>query len=113
MCQEFCETVSNIYPLTLSVLTILGLVLVIKFVQGADERKDGKIVNSISLNGVSEKTIKDSRYDVKKYSRCNKDVNRWGRWYLIFRDGNKKTVIGMLYSVLENNPEAYKYKEIQ
>ncbi len=113
MCQEFCETVSNIYPLILSVLTILGLVLVIKFVQGADERKDKNGENFVSLNGVSEKTIKDSRYDVKKYSRCNKDVNRWGRWYLIFRDGNKKTVIGMLYSVLENNPEAYKYKEIQ
>lgn len=113
MCQEFCETVSNTYPLILSVLTLLGVVLVIKFVQGADERKDEKIEESISLNDVSEKTIKDSRYDVKKYSRCNKDVNRWGRWSLIFRHGYKKTVVGMLYNVLDNNPEAYKYKEIK
>ena len=113
MCQQFCDTVSNFYPLVLSILTILGLVLIIKFVQGADERKDEDVKDVVTSNGVNEKTIKDSRYDVKKYSRCNKDVNRWGRWSLIFRDGRKKTVIGMLYSVLENNPQAYKYKEIQ
>ena len=113
MCQEFCETVSNIYPLILSTLTFLGLVLVIKFVQGADERKDADSNEPINIQGVHEKIIKDSRYDVKKCSRCNKDVNRWGRWYLMFRNGHKKTVIGMLYNVLDNNPEAYKYKEIQ
>ena len=112
MCQQFCDTVSNFYPLILSILTILGLVLIIKFVQGADERRDEDVEDVISLNGVSEKTIKNSRYDVKKRSRCNKDINRWGRWSLIFRDGHKKTVIGMLYNVLENNPKAYKYKEI-
>lgn len=112
MCQQFCDTVSNFYPLILSILTILGLVLIIKFVQGADERKDVDIEGVTSLDGVNEKTIKDSRYDVKKRSRCNKDINRWGRWSLIFRDGHKKTVIGILYNVLENNPQAYKYKEI-
>lgn len=113
MCQQFCDTVSNFYPLTLSLLTILGVILIINFVQGADDKEDTDIDSTVDDIPFSEKVIKDSRYDVKKHSRCNKDVNRWGRWSLIFRDDHKKTVIGMLYNVLENNPQAYKYKEIK
>lgn len=116
MCQQFCETVSNYYPLILAGIFGLAVASIIFFVQGSDERQDvgGSELEDISPRTVTEdKVIRDSRYDVKKYSRCNKDVNRWGRWSLEFRSGKKKTAIGMLYAVLENNPQAYKYKEIK
>lgn len=116
MCQQFCETVSNYYPLILAGIFALAVVSVIFFVQGSDERQDEEGTNPEQVDSLTvpkEKIIRDSRYDVKKYSRCNKDVNRWGRWSLEFRSGKKKTVVGMLYAVLENNPQAYKYKEIR
>ena len=117
MCQQFCETVSNYYPLILAGIYAFAVASIIFFVKGSDERQDAineeEAIEPVQTSTPIEKIIRDSRYDVKKCSRCNKDVKRWGRWSLMFRTGKKKTVIGMLYTVLENNPETYKYKEIQ
>lgn len=57
--------------------------------------------------------LKDSRYECKKPSRQNKDVNRFGRWSLQMQDGRTITRIGFLKTILAQEVDVKTYREIK
>lgn len=57
--------------------------------------------------------LKDSRYERKKPSRQNKDVNRFGRWSLQMEDGRTITRIGFLKTILAQEVDVKTYREIK
>ncbi len=57
--------------------------------------------------------LKDSRYESKKPSRQNKDVNRFGRWSLQMQDGRTITRIGFLKTILAQEVDVKTYREIK
>lgn len=96
-----CENLMEYAPLYLSFLTLLGVFLIIKYVDTGKPKLE------------EIETEEDVRYVPKKPSRVDKDVNRFGRWKLTLKSGESKTVIGYLEDVLSNTKDVKRYKEIK
>ena len=96
-----CENLMEYAPLYLSFLTLIGVFLIIRYVD----------TSKPELEDIE--TEEDVRYITKKPSRVGKDVNRFGRWKLTLKSGKSKTVIGYLEDVLSNTKGVKRYKEIK
>lgn len=96
-----CENLMEYAPLYLSFLTLLGVFLIIKYVDTGNPDLE------------ELETEEDVRYVTKKPSRVDKDVNRFGRWKLTLKSGKSKTVMGYLEAVLSNTKDIKRYKEIR
>lgn len=96
-----CENLMEYAPLYLSFLTLLGVFLIIKYVD----------TSKPELEDIGEE--EDAQYVPKKPSRVDKDVNRFGRWKLALKNGKSKTVIGYLEDVLSITKGVRRYKEIR
>lgn len=97
-----CENLMEYAPLLLSLLALLGVFLITKYV---DTSKP--VLEEIKIEE------EDVRYVNKGPSRAAKDMNRFGRWKLTLKNGKSKTVIGYLEDALSNTKNVKQYKEIK
>lgn len=96
-----CENLMEYAPLYLSFLTLLGVFLIIKYVDtGNPDLEDLETEEYV-------------RYAPKCPSHAGKYVNRFGRWKLTFKNGESKTVMGYLEDALSNTKDIKRYKEIR